>query len=168
LSGSAFNDTLVGDAGNNRIFGQGGDDILGSKGGADVLDGGDGTDLVSFKSASAGAVVNLDNSNLNGGSASGLILISIEGVIGSSKDDRVTGNASANIVYGSAGKDTFIGGGSDENDIDTMSYEKSTSAVTASLWGTQILNGKTYGNTGGDAAGDFFGWVEFLVGSNFN
>ena len=44
LTGSAFDDHLIGDNGDNVLIGLGGDDQLTGGGGDDVLDGGDGVD----------------------------------------------------------------------------------------------------------------------------
>ncbi|MGN8549134.1 hypothetical protein ACQPTN_32485 [Bradyrhizobium sp. 13971] len=81
-NGSNRNDTLQGLAGNDTLVG--GD-------GADSLDGGTGIDFASYSDAPAGVLANLANPGLNTGYAQGDTYTSIEGLIGSSSNDTLTG-----------------------------------------------------------------------------
>ncbi|KQZ33156.1 MULTISPECIES: M10 family metallopeptidase C-terminal domain-containing protein [Caulobacter] len=131
--GSNFSDVLVGDAGDNVLYGQAGDDALfagagrnslyGGAGGdhlysgsgADLMDGGDGYDLVRYDAAASGVSVDLSAQRGLAGEAAGDAYVSIEGVIGSTFADIVTGDAAANVIYGLASDDVLYGlGGADQ------------------------------------------------------
>jgi Ca2+-binding RTX toxin-like protein len=57
VTGSAFNDLLIGDAGNNVLFGGAGDDTLIGGGGNDLLIGGAGTDTAVYAGAASNYTV---------------------------------------------------------------------------------------------------------------
>ena len=127
LVGSAFGDALTGDGSDNTLYGQAGDDVLRGEAGGDRLDGGagndhlyggaggdiliggDGVDLARYDTSSA---VHVDLSLGQGftGDATGDVLISIEGVVGSAEGDMLVGDAGANTLYGQAGDDHIWGG----------------------------------------------------------
>ncbi len=101
------------------LFGNGGNDVLEGRGGADRLDGGSGTDLASYESSPDGVSVYLPRPGFNsasGGDATGDVLISIEGLIGSAYADTLVGNDSRNELIGGAGNDTLSGLG----EVDTL------------------------------------------------
>ena len=94
LTGSAFDDTLLGDngvntilggAGNDTVYGYAGDDRLVGEAGDDTLRGGDGADT------------------LDGGDGADKLL-------GEEGNDTITGGAGADIVYGGGGDDVVDGG----------------------------------------------------------
>jgi Ca2+-binding RTX toxin-like protein len=105
IRGSAFADTLTGDSGNNTLNGYGG---------ADALNGGDGLDLASYADSTAAVIVNLATKTASGGHAAGDVLNSIEGIIGSSLADTLTGDDGANRLDGGGGADTLAGGKGDD------------------------------------------------------
>lgn len=114
LIGSRFNDSLIGDAGVNRLTGgAGNDELYGKEGndvligglGADKLDGGAGVDTASYADATTGVTINLGAA----GPQAGDTLISIERLIGSRFNDRMTGDAGVNRLVGGAGNDTLSG-----------------------------------------------------------
>jgi len=119
LTGSDFNDTLIGDANSNILIGGAGNDTLtGNAGndrliggaGNDRLDGGDGFDIASFEGLTAG--MELDLSNFSGTITTALgtdTLISIEGLVGGSGNDVLKAGATATYLDGGAGND-FLGG----------------------------------------------------------
>ena len=92
LTGSSFNDLLLGNAG------------------ANVIDGGAGVDTVSYAAAVAGVTARLDlgTAQVTGGALD--TLRNLEGVIGSALNDLLLGNAGANTLHGGAGADTLAGG----------------------------------------------------------
>jgi Ca2+-binding RTX toxin-like protein len=57
VTGSAFNDTLIGDAGDNSLSGGAGNDTLIGGAGNNALDGGAGTDTVDYSGAPGGVRV---------------------------------------------------------------------------------------------------------------
>ncbi|HEX5393417.1 MAG TPA: hypothetical protein VFW68_09055 [Rhodocyclaceae bacterium] len=166
LTGSAYNDTLIGDGNANTLTGGAGNDTLIGGAGADVLDGGDGTDTASYDTATAAVTARLDRPETNLGDAQGDAYVSIENLVGTKFDDVLAGNGSNNVINGGAGNDTLIGGsgGSDILDggdgNDTVTYAEATSAVGASL--------SNHGNNAGVAAGDTYVNVENLTGSAYN
>src|SRR5262249_7712849 len=68
----------------------------------------------------------------------------------------ITGNDGDDVLIGAAGADILDGG----NGFDTASYAGALAAVSVNL-----LTG--FG-TAGDAAGDFYGYIEKVIGSGFN
>ena len=91
--GSGFNDTLIGSAADNRLDGAGGQDSL---------NGGGGVDYAGYNENDAriGVRASLANPSANTGDAAGDVYVSIEGLIGSRRDDVLIGNGGANILAG--------------------------------------------------------------------
>ncbi|MCA0257005.1 MAG: cadherin domain-containing protein, partial [Proteobacteria bacterium] len=167
LSGGAGDDTLTGGAGDDTLLGGSGADLLEGREGADTIDGGSGNDTVTYASSSLGVTVDLtlSTAQISDGDAAGDVITSVENVIGSAFDDRLTGNTSANILNGGAGNDTLDGGlGADQliggAGTDTADYTNSTAAVTVNL--------TTNANTGGYAQGDVLSGIENITGSAHN
>ncbi len=132
LTGSWFNDFLVGNDGNNVLAGLGGDDVLKGGGGADTLygdsgndtlkggggadtlNGGSGIDTAAYNESSAGVFVSLYNDVASGGDAEGDELNSIENLTGSAYHDDLWGSDGANVLKGMDGNDSLKGfGGND-------------------------------------------------------
>jgi Ca2+-binding RTX toxin-like protein len=144
--GSAFNDTLEGN------------------GVANQLNGGLGIDTAYYYSSGAGVTVNLAAGTGTGGDAAGDTYNSIEYVIGSNGfGDSLFGNGEANYLGGQGGDDFLAGGaGADSLDggigRDTAYYYSSVAGVSVNLAaGT---------SSGGEAAGDTFTSIEYVIGSN--
>ena len=73
-----------------------------------MLDGGDGTDTASYASATGGVTVSLAVSGPQETYGAGIdTLLNIENLVGSAFSDTLTGNASANVLTGGPGSDTF-------------------------------------------------------------
>lgn len=105
--GSAFHDHLIGNAHNNWFRGECGDD---------TIEGGDGIDLVSYWSADASAVVDLEAGTATDGLGGKDSLSSIEDAVGSMNwGDRLYGSSTVNRLNGYAGDDLLHGRGG--NDI---------------------------------------------------
>lgn len=174
LVGTDLDDKLTGGDGDQTLYGRAGDDVLDGKGGndlliggkgADTLKGGDGEkDTISYRDSAMAVTINLLSGQADGGDATGDTLDdSIEYVIGSMHDDRLTGNDEDNWLWGLAGMDTLDGGfgedtlegGHGEDTLiggdggDTASYTGSMMGVTVRLHSQQAM--------GGDAEGDIFG-----------
>lgn len=113
LTGSAFNDVMIGDGGDNVLAGGDGDDVLEGGLGNDTLIGGNGQDVVSYFHATAAVQVSLA---IQGGQATGGAgtdsLSGIEHLVGSAFNDVLTGDAGANVLVGGDGADILRGGGS--------------------------------------------------------
>jgi Ca2+-binding RTX toxin-like protein len=114
VTGSSFNDTLIGNRGANVLNGGAADDRLVGGEGADTLIGGTGRDAADYADSSAGVKINLDAGTATGGAAEGDQLTGIEVLIGSRFDDVLTGDEFDNGLQGNAGDDNLAGmGGGD-------------------------------------------------------
>jgi len=100
-------DNFDGGLGNDTITGNSGSNVIRGGQGNDVLDGGVGYDFVSF-AADSSAVANLATGTA---AASGFNdqLVGFEGVIGSSGNDFITGDAQTNRIEGGLGNDAIDG-----------------------------------------------------------
>ncbi len=175
VTGSAFNDHLIGTDNPNRLSGLAGADTLAGGTGADTLDGGSGVDTADYSESASWVWVNLGLSReqADGGAgnhARGDVLISIENVTGSAFNDRIIGDGGSNLLDGGAGADTLAGGaGADTLDggegADTADYSESTSWVRVSLG---LSTGQTGGGSGNHALGDVLIGIENVTGSVFN
>ncbi|MFC7296972.1 calcium-binding protein [Herminiimonas aquatilis] len=131
----------------NNATGGTGNDTFVANNLVNIFDGGGGAhNLVSYATDSVGVTVDLFTPNAAGvgGLAAGDKYINIQDVIGGSGADTFYANSVANF---------FTGGGG----LDTVSYEKSLTGVTANLNNSAV-------NTG-DAAGDTYTTIENLTGS---
>jgi uncharacterized delta-60 repeat protein len=164
ITGTIYNDTLVGDAGNN---------ILQGNGGNDELRGGGGSDTADFRLHDASVTVTLTDSGINSdsvqngtaiSSGGNNMLFSIENIRGSEYADTITGNTGANIIDGGAGNDILNGGGG----IDTLSYRSALSGANSSGVVVNLGNGIEMQTTAGSAGVDRIQGFENLIGSSFN
>jgi Ca2+-binding RTX toxin-like protein len=146
LEGSRYDDVLTGDSDDNTLRGGAG---------ADKLDGGAGFDFASFYTAAEGLTVSLATPSTNTGDASGDTFVSIEGLVGSTFNDVLTGDAGSNWLIGQGGADVLDGGAG----FDFAAYVDATSGVSASLAAPLT-------NTG-EAAGDTYISIEGLIGSAY-
>jgi serralysin len=208
LTGGAFNDTLSGDGWDNRLTGGNGGDLLDGRAGQDVLRGGGGNDTLTggagldtlygdegnadtaSYAASPTAVIArlaglLDQTRSSGGDAQGDLLLDIENIIGSARNDILVGRGTDNLLRGGLGNDELLGldgadslngeggddtlkggFGSDRLDgsigTDRADYRDAPGAVSA--W---LVNTEAAVNNTGHAAGDTYFSVENLFGSAF-
>lgn len=176
LIGSYYDDHLTGNAGANVLEGVDGND---------VLDGGAGVDTASYERAFRAVTVSLALDTPQDTLAAGIdTLHNIENLLGSQYDDRLTGDAHANVLTGGQGNgaDTLAGGdgndtlhGGEGNDTltggagndlldggagyDAARYDGAASGVTVSLTSTGAQD------TGG-AGIDTLTGIESLFGSS--
>ncbi len=112
INGGAGEDTLLGGNSNETFIGGAG---------GDVISGGGGFDYVSFAGGS-GVTLSLTDPSLNIGDALGDQYDGIEGLIGSSANDVLVGDAFANVLNGGPGSDFLQGlGGNDTYFVDNSS-----------------------------------------------
>lgn len=141
LTGSAFDDVLIGDERRNLMSGSGGDDYIEGGGGfddlrgddgddtlvggtgddffiggwgADRIDGGEGSDTAAYIGALEGVMVDLSLGSGLAGEAEGDELVSIENLSGTSYDDVLTGSDDANILRSRGGDDIIKAGAGDD------------------------------------------------------
>jgi Ca2+-binding RTX toxin-like protein len=118
VTGSGFDDVIVGDSGLNILSGGLGNDRISGGSGNDVIDGGDGSDTVDYAGAGSAVSVNLQTGAVSGATTD--TLTSIENITGSGFDDSFVGTASDNIIDGGAG-------------VDTVSYAAEAGGVSVNL-----------------------------------
>ena len=109
VTGSRFNDGLVGDGNANLLDGGDGSDALVGGGGADVLIGGEGDDSADYGDGTVGVNIDLEQLIQHGGEAEGDWLIGIENVSGSQAADLLRGNPGVNRIQGGGGADSLDG-----------------------------------------------------------
>lgn len=144
VTGTRWNDIILGDTGGNvlrglagddALYGRDGDDTLEGGVGADHLDGGAGSDTASYSSSNAGVYIDLGSGMAAAADAAGDVFTSIENITGSKFDDELRGDGGNNVLNGGGGDDFItMSGGSDVIDggsgRDTFDASTSTSPVT--------------------------------------
>ncbi len=173
-TGTENDDFLSGNEDDNVISAFGGNDHLSGGTGSDTLLGGEGVDTADYRNSEEGVHVDLETREALFGDAEGDILVSIENLAGSSNDDilsgddgnnRLTGRDGDDILSGGAGNDRLIGGeGADqfiggEGNRDAADFNLAEEAV-----GVDLLNGGFMG----EADGDTYQGIEFIVGSAYH
>ncbi|MEO8243354.1 MAG: M10 family metallopeptidase C-terminal domain-containing protein, partial [bacterium] len=152
FTGGGGDDTLDGGADGDILHGGDGDDLLIGGSGQDALHGGLGNDTASYAHSSAAVRVDLGTGTGSRGDAEGPvqivgvgtiikgdILVSIENLIGSDYNDKLTGDDGVNILYGGKGDDILNGGigGCDQliggHGSDTADFSSATGAVLVDL-----------------------------------
>lgn len=119
ISGTNANDEIIGPDGgavllgldgDDRIIGGAGNDVIRGDSGNDYIDGGAGVDIASYESAASGVRVQLAavgaQDTLGAGADE---LLRIEGLVGSSYGDHLSGNDRNNTLEGGSGDDRLIG-----------------------------------------------------------
>ncbi|MCY4210815.1 MAG: FG-GAP-like repeat-containing protein [Gammaproteobacteria bacterium] len=109
ITGSDYDDYLIGDDGANRLVGGEGDDSLIGRGGKDYLDGGPGRDWLNYSTSDAGIVVDLVTGTAENGHAEGDVIIDLENILGSRYPDVLVGNDDYNYLDGFEGDDEMTG-----------------------------------------------------------
>lgn len=109
LRGGSGRDTLDGGDGDDRLFGDAGDDTLDGGEGFDRLYGGAGFDMADYGDVTGVAVVDLLVGTATDGGARTHLLFNIEGALGGSGGDRLSGNAADNRLEGRGGADILFG-----------------------------------------------------------
>jgi Ca2+-binding RTX toxin-like protein len=121
LWGETGADTLRGGAEDDILYGGDGKDVLHGGTGDDQLIGGDGVDTADYSDATNDIAVNITDGQKTIAGFGTDTFSSIEGVIGGSGNDTLTGNKKENTLIGGAGDDTLLGGGtSDGGGIDKL------------------------------------------------
>ncbi len=107
-------ENAIGGSGNDTIIGNAAANLIEGGAGADSLSGGAGQDIVSYSSSSAGVTLYLSSQAVFGGHATGDVLSSFEGALGSAFQDVLYGSDVSNDLNGGGGDDYLYGfGGND-------------------------------------------------------
>jgi Ca2+-binding RTX toxin-like protein len=109
VKGGDGDDDIGGGNGNDKLLGGDGDDLITGGTGADKIKGGSGTDTASYANSSDPVTINLGKTRQKGGDAEGDKLKSIENVVGSNGNDKLTGDDGPNVLDGRNGNDRLIG-----------------------------------------------------------
>lgn len=120
-------------------------------------------------SGSKNAIGNIANAKLYNKDARSLI----ENAVGGSGDDKITGNAAANLLDGGAGNDNINGGTGDDTLVggagaDILAGGTGYDTLDFSLASARIAMSLLKGGTAGDAAGDRYLGFEEVIGSAFD
>lgn len=109
INGGNGNDTLQGNSGNDTLQGGSGNDLLLGGAGADRHFGSYGNDTVSYAGSSRGVTVNLTTTSKNTNDAKGDSYSQIERLQGTSHADNLYGSSGSNDLIGWAGNDRLNG-----------------------------------------------------------
>ncbi len=132
LDGGTGEDTLKGDYGDDVLNGGENNDILYAGLGNDTLNGGEGTDTANYSDRYEAITADLAIGTVTTGNASDDDqLTSIENIIGTLRNDTLTGNSDDNRLEGNTGNDTLIGGNGNDTlnggaGTDTVNYASQT------------------------------------------
>ena len=179
VTGTEFDDTLIGDNGSNGISAGPGNDVLQGLGsgtleegsdflapgdGDDEVDGGGGHDFVSYDQGCFNGVT----VDLGAGSATGMgddTLAKVEGVFGSDCADTLIGDDGSNAFVPLDSDDSIAGGAA----RDTVLYLFSFAPVTANL-ATGLVRGSASGADGLSGIEDLWGtsFGDLLIGNGQN
>ncbi len=139
LIGSAHADTLTGGDLDNVIEGGAG---------GDTLSGGFGADTLSYASSYRYVSVSFADNTAEDGHAEGDTISGFERFLGSDGGDWFEGDANDNVIYGSAGRDDYDGGGGN----DTLTYASFNTGVIVNVKGQ----------------GDIVSNIEIIIGSDYD
>jgi Ca2+-binding RTX toxin-like protein len=191
LTGSDFNDTLVGNAGANVLLGGAGNDVLRGGVGGDTLTGGAGLDTVDYTGSTGSVTIKLWNNTAVGGDAQGDVISGFENVCGGEGGDTLVGSllvgnvldggGGSDYIAGLSGDDLLIGGlgndildGGDDNDtlrggVGADTLIGGSGVDTLDYTGSSAsMTIKLWNNTavGGDAQGDVISGFENVRGGS--
>lgn len=176
LSGRTGDDTLMGGSGEDALVGGSGNDLLIGGRDGDLISGGGGKDTLSYESSRSGVTIDLVTGLAKGGDADGDFFRSIEDIVGSDENDRLTGDNGRNKIDGGrgndhidggSGEDALLGGGGSDKLIGGTGSDKvfgqNGNDIARGQGGRDRLSGQDgddllYGNKGNDS----------LIGGNGN
>jgi len=143
ISGSRYDDNIVGNDGNDTLSGNN-DNNNGGSSGNDTIDGGKGDDLYSVNlNYATGGIITTFNTTTNIGSiragTDGVSYKNIErlNISGTEYDDNIVGSNGNDTLYGNRGNDTIIGGAGN----DSLNASYSGNNLLSGNDGNDILTG---------------------------
>jgi Ca2+-binding RTX toxin-like protein len=113
-TGNGLGNVLTGNSGDNKLAGAGGKDTVKGGAGKDEIDGGNGKDTADYSDKASAITVKLAGSadaDVKVGTVVEDTVKNVENVIGTKKNDKITGDGLANILDGGKGKDALDGAG---------------------------------------------------------
>jgi Ca2+-binding RTX toxin-like protein len=180
LTGSDFNDRLIGDAGDNIFVGGAGNDIIKGKGGTDQFFGGDGNDTmrgdvgddILYGGAGVDILFGLNGLDQLFGGIDGDFLYGgrdADTINGDDGNDVVKGNLGFDVLFGGAGADDLRGGGGGDilldggTGNDFLFGEGGADTLNGGA-GNDVLSGG-FGGGIGDTQADVFIFADAASGS---
>ncbi len=153
VTGSAFDDRLVGDAGPNRLSGgDGNDEVIGLQA-DDVLEGQGGVDSTSYA-----PLANPVSADLRAGTVTGDgtdAISGIENLTGTAHDDTIAGDDADNVLDGGSGRDTISFAGAPAAIDANLGAGTATGDGSDALTGFEDLSGSENADRlAGDGAGN--------------
>jgi Ca2+-binding RTX toxin-like protein len=144
ITGSAYDDVLVGDGQANMLEGGEGDDEIAPFGGPDEVFGDAGSDTVSYAdralpagptpvTLAGGVTVSLTTGDVSG--VHGQDWVSVENVVGTDGDDVLDGDDAANVIDAGGGKDVIVAEAGD----DTVLVRDGVADTVACLEGDDVV-----------------------------
>ena len=131
VSGTNGNDKINARASTvDYVDAKGGDDGITGVGGRDYIDGGAGSDTISYHWSGARVDVDLLRSTQKNGDAGGDVLVNIENIRGSARNDLLAGDNGANVLNGLGGHDTLTGRGGSDRFVFNSAANANGDAVT--------------------------------------
>lgn len=160
LTGTAFNDIVIGGAGADTLNGGNGDDLFvtgaGSDGSGDVINGGSGFDRIAFANTTVAvaaqtltlgagvtnveqvvigtanlADASIDNTGTTANNVNASAVTVGMSIVGNWGNNIITGGAGADLIEGSFGKDILNGGGGDDIIVIGDASEYNTTGLLA-------------------------------------
>lgn len=164
--GSTGNDTLVGGSGNDTLWGDAGNDTISGMNGNDDLNGEGGTgDWLSYadETGGSGAQINIDDNIAVDTWGNSDTISNFENIIGSSYNDQLAGNSSANTFIGGQGNDQITGAGG----LDCLDHSGNTAAIFANFDSAahSSIDPTTVSSTASGT--DTFSGIYHIIGSNY-
>lgn len=145
VSGSNFDDLIIGDNGNNQLSGNGGNDQIRGGAGDDVIFGNTGNDILYGDAGHDIIHCGKDNDIAYGGDGDDVVL----GELG---DDELYGNAGKDNLYGGEGSDKLYGG----KDADNLYGEDGDDQLFGELGNDVLVGGLGNNSYTGGAGADTF------------
>ncbi|HEX2296512.1 MAG TPA: calcium-binding protein [Actinomycetota bacterium] len=150
--GSDHDDVLTGGGARDVFRGRGGDDVIHTGAGfdrvdggagADELDGGPDVDLLSYDDSPVGVTASLRDGG--GQDTAADSIAGFEDVEGSHFDDVLTGDDSANRLFGSYGSDSIFAGAGDDY-LELAGAGDAGSGVDECIWAFEVANCERQGH----------------------
>ncbi|HEX2580678.1 MAG TPA: calcium-binding protein, partial [Dongiaceae bacterium] len=182
-AGISSTNILVGGGGNDRIYGNSGNDIITAGGhGNTTVDGGGGTNTLNLANGfdragnASGAIIDLFSASTglatyaDGGTVNFTFTRRVNGTqladvfTGSSGSDLLNGGGGSDVFYATVGNDT-IDGGSSQNEVNTLSFEKYNAPVVLNM---SSFTDPTQGLLSFGSNSVAFTNIQAFVGTQFN
>lgn len=170
FTGNKYANKFIGNAGNDLLIGNAGNDTLNGGLGNDTLSGGSGFDIADFSGATKGIRMTLNSTKMVLYVQGTDTLLSIDGFIGGSGNDILTGNSIANYLGGGVGADTLSGGSGNDTLAGGTGADRMTGGAGADVFVFSSPNDSTYPSSGAlrDVIVDFQTGVDRIDLSGIN